>query len=74
VEPEETPIVRQRLGKLVSAATDAQATIEELLETMFSIRSVQSGYTEEFSCESAVEFRSSGVPSEQSRVELYKEG
>jgi hypothetical protein len=48
VEPEETPIAKKRLGKQVSAATDTQATIEELLGTMFSIGSVQSGYKEEF--------------------------
>jgi hypothetical protein len=41
VEPEETSITRQRLGEQVSAATDTQATIEELLRTMFHIRSVQ---------------------------------
>jgi hypothetical protein len=34
-------------------------TIRVLLETVFSIRSVQSGYKEEFSWESAVEFRGS---------------
>jgi hypothetical protein len=28
VEPEETSIIRQRLGKLVSAATDKQATLD----------------------------------------------
>jgi hypothetical protein len=44
----ETSVARQRLGKQVSAATDTQATIEELLGTMFCIRSVQSGYKEEF--------------------------
>jgi hypothetical protein len=38
----------QRLGKQVSSATDMQAT-EKLLGTMFPIRSVQSGYKEEFS-------------------------
>jgi hypothetical protein len=31
----------------VSMATDTQAEIEELSGTMFSIRSVQSGYQEE---------------------------
>jgi hypothetical protein len=36
--------VRQRLGTQVSAATR-----EELLRTMIHIRSVQSGYKEEFS-------------------------
>jgi hypothetical protein len=49
VEPEETSIARQRLGKQVAAAMDTQVTIEELLGTMFSIRSLQSGYKEEFS-------------------------
>jgi hypothetical protein len=49
VEPEEMSIARQRLGKRVSEATDMQATIEELLGMMFSIRSVQSGYKEEVS-------------------------
>jgi hypothetical protein len=48
VEPEETYNVRQRLSKQVSAATDMQATTEELLRTMFTIRSVPSGYKEEF--------------------------
>jgi hypothetical protein len=42
VEPEETSIAMQQIGKKVSAATDTQATIE-LLGTKFSIRSVQSG-------------------------------
>jgi hypothetical protein len=40
---------RHRLGKQVSAATDTQAAIEELLGKMFSIRSVQSCYKKEFS-------------------------
>jgi hypothetical protein len=44
VEPQETSIARQRLGKHVIAATNTQATIEALLENMFSIRFVQSGY------------------------------
>jgi hypothetical protein len=44
MEPEETFIGRQRLGKQVSAALEKQAAIEELFGTMFSIRSVQSGY------------------------------
>jgi hypothetical protein len=43
MEPEETSIVRQRLGKTVHAATSTQANIYEPLETMFSIRSAQSG-------------------------------
>jgi hypothetical protein len=48
VEPEETSIDRQRFGTQVSAATDMQE-VDELLGTVFSIRSVQSGYKEEFS-------------------------
>jgi hypothetical protein len=42
VEPKETSIASQRLGKQVSAATDTQATIEKILGTMF-FRAVQSG-------------------------------
>jgi hypothetical protein len=34
-------IARQRLGKQFSAARDTQATIEVLMQTVFSIRSVQ---------------------------------
>jgi hypothetical protein len=49
VEPEETSIDRQRLGKQVSTATDTQATMEELLGTMFYILSARSSYKEEFS-------------------------
>jgi hypothetical protein len=37
---------RQRLGKHVPAATNTHATIEVLLETVFSTRSVQRGYKE----------------------------
>jgi hypothetical protein len=47
--PEETSIARQWLGKQVSAVTDTQATIEELLGMMFSIWYMQRGYKEEFS-------------------------
>jgi hypothetical protein len=47
--PEETSIARQRLSKQVSVAMDTQTTIEELLEIMFSIQSIQSCYKEEFS-------------------------
>jgi hypothetical protein len=54
VEPEETSIPTQRLGKQVSATTDTQATIKELLGTIFSIRTVQSGYKEEFSRGSSI--------------------
>jgi hypothetical protein len=60
VEPEETSIARQGLGKQFSSATDTQATTEELLETKFPIRSVQSGYEEEFSSESAVSLMVAG--------------
>jgi hypothetical protein len=41
---EKMSIARQALGKHVPAATNAQATIEVLLETMCFIQSVQSGY------------------------------
>jgi hypothetical protein len=44
VEREKTTIARQRLGKHVPAAKNTQTTIEVLLETMVSIRSVPSGY------------------------------
>jgi hypothetical protein len=37
VEPQETSIVKQRLGKHVHAAANTQETIEVLLETMFSV-------------------------------------
>jgi hypothetical protein len=56
MQPEQTSIARQRISKQVSAATDTQTTIEELLGKMCSIRSAQSGYKEEFSWESAVDF------------------
>jgi hypothetical protein len=49
VELEETFIARQWLSKQVSASINTQATVEELMGTMFSIQSVQSGYKEEFS-------------------------
>jgi hypothetical protein len=51
LEPEDTSIARQRLAKQIPAATDTKATIEELLGTMFSIRSVPNCYKEEFSTE-----------------------
>jgi hypothetical protein len=38
-------IAKQRLGKQVSTATDTEATIQEFLGTMFTVRSVQSGNT-----------------------------
>jgi ParB-like chromosome segregation protein Spo0J len=57
VEPEKQPLLangseikfdsRQRLGKHVPAATDTHATIEVLLETVFSTRSMQRGYKED---------------------------
>jgi hypothetical protein len=40
-------VSRQRIGKHVPAATNTNTTIELLLETAFSIRSVQSGYKED---------------------------
>jgi hypothetical protein len=39
-------ISRQRLGKHVPSETDKYATLEVLLETVFSTRSVQNGYKE----------------------------
>jgi hypothetical protein len=57
VEPEKQPslangsettlVSRQWLGKHVPAATDMHATIEVLLETVFSTRPVQRGYKED---------------------------
>jgi hypothetical protein len=44
MEPEETYFASRRLGKHVPAAKNTQATLEVFLETMFSIRSVQSVY------------------------------
>jgi hypothetical protein len=40
------PVSKQRIGKLVSAATDTNTT-ELLLETVFSARSLQNGYKED---------------------------
>jgi hypothetical protein len=40
-------VSRQRLGKHVPEATDIHATIEVLLETVFSTQSVQRGYKKE---------------------------
>jgi hypothetical protein len=42
-----TFVARQRLAKHVPDATDTHATIEVLLETEFSTRSVQRGYKED---------------------------
>jgi hypothetical protein len=39
VEPEDTAVARQRLGKHVQAATNAHATTEELLDAVFSMQS-----------------------------------
>jgi hypothetical protein len=43
VEPEETFISRQRLGKQVSAATDTKAAIEKFWGTKFPVWSMRSG-------------------------------
>jgi hypothetical protein len=40
-------VYRQRLGKHVSVATDTHATIEVLLEMVFSTRSIQRGYKDD---------------------------
>jgi hypothetical protein len=42
----ETFVSRQRLGKHVPAAADTHATIEVVLELVFSARSVQRNYEE----------------------------
>jgi hypothetical protein len=39
VEPEETAVARQPLGKHVPGATNAHSTIKELLDAVFSMRS-----------------------------------
>jgi hypothetical protein len=44
---EKTFVSRQRLNKHVPAATDKHATIEVLLETVFSTRPVQRDYKED---------------------------
>jgi hypothetical protein len=44
---ETTLIFRQRLGKHVPVATDTHATIEGLLETVFSVWQVQRDYKED---------------------------
>jgi hypothetical protein len=49
VEPLQTSVPKQRLGKQFSAATDKKTAIEELLGTIISIRSIKSGHKEEFS-------------------------
>jgi hypothetical protein len=45
--PETTFVSRQRIGKHFSAAINTHATIEILLETMFSTWSVQRSYKED---------------------------
>jgi hypothetical protein len=40
VESEETAVTRQRLGKHIPAATNTHATMEELLDMVFSVQSV----------------------------------
>jgi hypothetical protein len=46
VEPEEIAVVRQQLSKHVFLATYKHATMEKLLEVVFSVVSVQSLYSE----------------------------
>jgi hypothetical protein len=41
------PVSRQRIGKHVPAATNTHTTIQLLLDTVFSTRSVQMGYNED---------------------------
>jgi hypothetical protein len=40
VQLEETAVARYRVGKQVSAATNTYATLEELLDAVFSMRSL----------------------------------
>jgi hypothetical protein len=40
------PVSRQQISKYVPTATNTNTTIELLLETVFSARSVQNGYKE----------------------------
>jgi hypothetical protein len=40
VEPEETPVAKQWLSKYVPVAANTRATIERLLDMMFSMQSV----------------------------------
>jgi hypothetical protein len=47
VEREETAIASQRLGEHAPAATDAHATMEELVDAVFSMRSVPRQYSED---------------------------
>jgi hypothetical protein len=41
------PVSRQQIGKHIPAAMNMNTTTELLLETVFSTRSVQSGYKED---------------------------
>jgi hypothetical protein len=45
-DSERTFVSRQRLGKRVPSAENTHATIDVLLETVFSTRTVQTGYKE----------------------------
>jgi hypothetical protein len=45
-DPEKTSTARQRRGKHVSVVTNNYATTEELLEAVFSVRSMLRLYTE----------------------------
>jgi hypothetical protein len=61
-ELEETAVARERLGKHVPAATNTDATIEELLEAVFYVGSVPGLYkkavcTSPVSLQSAVRVR-----------------
>jgi hypothetical protein len=47
VEPEETSIIRQWLGKHVPSARNTQAAKEEFLEALFSVGSAPRLYNEE---------------------------
>jgi hypothetical protein len=66
VEPQQTSVARQQLGKHIPVAMNTHATIDEpvskrqigkhttiglLFETVVSVRSVQSGYKQEYSWE-----------------------
>jgi hypothetical protein len=47
VEQKEAAVAKQRCGKQISAATNKDATIEELLEAVFSMRFVLRLYVED---------------------------
>jgi hypothetical protein len=67
VEPEEASIARQRLGEHIPEATNTQATIELLLQTMFSVWYLQSCYKRR-------ELSSGSSVVKKSAVELCKGG